>query len=89
MPSPAACRVGLVVYDVAGRRVKSLVSGHEESGYKRARRDGSYDAGRPVSNGVYFYRLGAGAYSETSSKRNPRSRVRNRPKKPPHQRGKK
>ena len=55
---PAPARVSLVIYDVTGRRVKTLRAGstteagrHEDLWYGRD------DTGRLVAAGVYFYRL--------------------------------
>ncbi len=54
-------RVRLVVYDVAGRRVRVLVDGERAPGVPHAARwDGRDDRGRPVASGVYFARLVAG-----------------------------
>jgi hypothetical protein len=54
---PLACRVELVVYDPAGRPVRSLVSGHAEPGRYHAAWDGRADNGKKVAAGVYLYRL--------------------------------
>ena len=58
--------VSLAVYDVAGRRVATLVDGEVTPAgrYERVW-NGRDDRGRTVASGVYFYRLGAGPYSET------------------------
>ncbi|MBN1824696.1 MAG: immune inhibitor A [Candidatus Eisenbacteria bacterium] len=59
LASPA--RVDLDVFDLSGRLVRSLVrSRTEDSGSHSVVWDGRSDAGRPVSSGVYFYRLNAG-----------------------------
>lgn len=55
-----AGRVELAVYDVAGRRVRGLVSRFEEPGMHRAIWDGRDEAGMPVPSGVYYYRLEIG-----------------------------
>lgn len=55
----------LVVYDLAGRRVKTLVSGHVDAGPHEAEWDGTDDHKRRVASGVYLYRLVAGEFSET------------------------
>jgi unsaturated rhamnogalacturonyl hydrolase len=55
----------LIVYDVAGRRVKTLVDETTTAGPHRVTWDGTDDAGRRVASGVYFYRLTAGASTET------------------------
>jgi hypothetical protein len=52
--------VDLAVYDLAGRRVRTLVSGFRESGVHAAAWDGRGEGGRPTASGVYFYRLRAG-----------------------------
>lgn len=55
----------LVIYDLAGRRVKTLVSGHIEAGPHDAQWDGLDEQGRRVASGVYLYRLVTGQFSET------------------------
>jgi hypothetical protein len=54
----------LVVFDLAGRRVQTLVSGYVEAGPHEAQWDGRDDQGRQVASGVYLYRLVAGEFSE-------------------------
>ncbi|MCA9753454.1 MAG: choice-of-anchor D domain-containing protein [Gemmatimonadetes bacterium] len=44
----------LSIHDVAGRRVRRLVSGPVDVGPGEARWDGRDDAGRPVAAGLYF-----------------------------------
>ena len=51
-------RIG--VYDVAGRRVVSLVDGPQTQGTHRLGWDGRDDQGRRVSSGAYFLRAFAG-----------------------------
>jgi len=60
--------VDLSVYDVAGRLVRRLASGHHDSGEHRVTWDGESDAGQAVSSGMYFYRLET-ADGRTASKR--------------------
>ncbi len=64
---PRAGRATLVVFDVAGRRVKSLLDGEMPAGRHAVSWDATDDAGAKVSPGVYFYRLttaeGAGTKS--------------------------
>ena len=53
--------VRLVVYDVLGRRVRTLHSGETlAAGHYRTAWHGRDDEGRPVASGVYLYRLIAG-----------------------------
>jgi hypothetical protein len=52
--------VSLIIYDVAGRRVRTLVDGHLKADFYRAVWDGTNEKGGRVASGVYFYRLKAG-----------------------------
>ncbi len=58
--------VHLGVYDVAGRLVRSLVSGEQvPAGLRQVIWDGRGENGRAMPMGVYFYRMDAGSFSET------------------------
>ncbi|MCK4549996.1 MAG: T9SS type A sorting domain-containing protein, partial [Candidatus Krumholzibacteria bacterium] len=57
---PEDSDVNLSVYDVAGRRVKTLVKGHHKADFYRVTWDGTNNNGSRVASGVYFYRLMAG-----------------------------
>jgi hypothetical protein len=61
--TPGAGHVDLTVYDVSGRRVRSLVRGDQPAGAHSIVWDGRNDGGRQVAAGVYFYRLAAGRSS--------------------------
>ena len=54
---PERMRVRLNVYDVAGRRVATLVDGNPRDGEKEVIWDGRIDAGEPVASDIYLYRL--------------------------------
>ena len=56
---PHAGEVDVRVFDVSGRRVRSLWSGHVASGVRSVTWDGADDAGRRVGPGVYVIRLDA------------------------------
>jgi hypothetical protein len=58
---PAAARVQVDVYDVAGRHVRRLDNGTRAVGEHRIVWDGRNDAGTPVGSGTYFTRVSAGA----------------------------
>ncbi len=62
---PRAGHADLVVFDVAGRVVKRLLSLDLPAGAHAAAWDGTDDAGRVVRPGVYFYRLTAPGASST------------------------
>jgi len=50
-------KVSLDVYDLAGRKVRTLESRRMESGKQQLAWDGTNDQGRRVASGVYFMRL--------------------------------
>lgn len=54
---PRAGRVRLVIYDLAGARVRTLVDGERPAGEGRAEWDGRDDRGATVGAGAYFYRI--------------------------------
>jgi hypothetical protein len=54
---PAAGRASLVVYDVTGARVRTLVDGTIRAGRHDVKWDGRNESQQPVGSGVYFYRL--------------------------------
>jgi len=56
--------VTLQIYDVLGRRVRTLVSEELSSGYKSVIWDGKNEDGKDVASGVYFYQLKVGDFSE-------------------------
>jgi hypothetical protein len=62
---PEAGEVRLTIYNVLGQQVRALVQGRQEAGFYRVTWDGRDAAGRPVSSGIYLYRLEAGGFTET------------------------
>ncbi len=62
---PEAARVKLVVYDIAGRAVRTLIDSEEAAGYRSIVWDGRNDAGRQLGSGMYIYRLTAGSFADT------------------------
>lgn len=52
-----ASYVDLAVYDILGRRVRTLVAGHELPGQHTIAWHGENDAGQPMAPGMYFARL--------------------------------
>ena len=61
--SAAATR--LDVYDVSGRRVRTLVNDVRQPGRHRVNWDGRDGSRSFVGSGVYFYRLSIGGWSDT------------------------
>jgi hypothetical protein len=56
--------VTLQIYDVLGRKVRTLVSEELSAGYKSVIWDGKNEDGDDVASGVYFYQLKVGDFSE-------------------------
>lgn len=57
--------VRLTVFDVAGRRVHTLLDEPKDAGQYAVRWDGRSGEGRSVASGVYFYRLDIGSFTAT------------------------
>ncbi|MCK4679960.1 T9SS type A sorting domain-containing protein, partial [bacterium] len=56
---PATAEAKLAVFDIAGRRVTTLVDREVEAGRHEVVWNGTNEAGEPVASGVYFSRLTA------------------------------
>lgn len=57
--------VQLVIYNMLGQKVKTLVNGEVEPGNHSAVWHGRDNNGRPVASGVYFFKMHAGKYTST------------------------
>jgi hypothetical protein len=55
--------VTLIIYDILGREVKTLMNQTQNGGYKSILWDGTNNHGYSVSAGVYLYRIQAGGYT--------------------------
>ncbi len=60
---PGHSEVKLVIYDVAGHEVQTLVLGAKSQGSYDINWDGTDQSGKQVPSGMYFARLQAGEYS--------------------------
>jgi flagellar hook assembly protein FlgD len=58
-----AGRVSLAIYDLSGRRLRTLIAGALGAGPHEARWDGRGEDGSPAPAGMYFARLEAGPRS--------------------------
>ena len=56
----------LDIYDTGGRRIRCLLNEELSAGVHDVTWDGLDDQGRPVVAGVYFYKLHAGAFEQSS-----------------------
>jgi len=55
-------KISLKIYNTAGKLVKTLYEGFKGSGINVFTWDGTNDASKQVSSGIYFYRLTSGNY---------------------------
>jgi hypothetical protein len=63
VPEGSAARVQIVVYNIRGQKVITLVDELKESGDYSVNWNGQNSSGQRVSSGVYFYRMSAGEFS--------------------------
>jgi hypothetical protein len=62
---PEASNVRLIIYDILGREVTTLVNGVQEPGYKSITWNGTNAFGKNVGAGMYFYLIQAGEFRQT------------------------
>ena len=62
---PHEADVALVIYSLTGQVVRRLVQGKQQAGSYAVSWDGRAQDGRPVSSGIYIYRLRAGDFDQT------------------------
>jgi hypothetical protein len=60
---PQATATSVVIYNMAGQKMRTLEAGYLESGSYRFAWDGLNDSGHSVATGIYFVRLQAGVQS--------------------------
>ena len=54
----------MVIVDVRGRVIRSLIDGEERFGFQSIMWDGKNDNGDVVSSGVYFYQIRSSSFTE-------------------------
>jgi hypothetical protein len=59
---PKESYVEIIVYDLLGQKVKTLVAENQSSGYRSIAWDGTDNSGGKVSSGMYLYRMVAGSF---------------------------
>lgn len=62
---PVEADAKLMIYDVGGALIRTLVDSRLPAGMHSADWDGRDDSGTPTESGIYFYKLYAGVYSVT------------------------
>lgn len=61
---PAAGAVQIIIYDVLGQEIRTLVNENMASGRYQVTWDATDNGGRRVSSGVYIYRIKAGSFTQ-------------------------
>ena len=56
--------VTIIIFDVMGRSIKSLVNSNQMAGYRSVRWDATNDHGQGVSAGMYIYTIQAGEFRD-------------------------
>jgi hypothetical protein len=61
---PVAGNVELVIYNINGQKVRTLVNETKDAGFFHVTWDGRNDLGETVSSGIYLYRLVSGNFNK-------------------------
>ena len=62
---PEVALVKIIIYDMMGRKVSTLISSQQSAGYKSVQWNATNDKGAPVSAGLYLYTIQAGEFRQT------------------------
>ena len=62
---PFTDHVNITIYDVMGRKIKSLLNMEQKAGYRSIEWNATNDLGQPVSAGMYIYAIQAGEFRQT------------------------
>ena len=55
----------LVVYNLLGQEIRTLVNEALDAGFHTVNWDGTNELGQQVASGIYIYRMEAGSFSQT------------------------
>ena len=62
---PRDSKVNLVIYNMLGQEIRTLVDGYQDAGFKSVTWDGRDNSGKQVSSGVYLYTLNSSDYTQS------------------------
>ena len=65
MALPSRAEVRLDLYNLLGRRVRTLFDGPLDGGYYSLAWDGTDQNGRQVASGIYFYRMTTSDFAQS------------------------
>ena len=63
--SSITSKIKLTIYNLLGKRVRTLIDEYQTPGEESFHWDGTNDKGNVVSSGIYFYRIQAGEFTDT------------------------
>ena len=62
---PEQASVKIIIYDMLGRQVRTLINQTQDAGFKSVIWDGTNDFGKTVSAGIYLYQIKAKGFVQT------------------------
>jgi hypothetical protein len=62
---PEKTEASLVIYNILGEKIKTLVTGYMRAGTHTVHWNGRDEAGMPIASGIYFYRLKTETFDQT------------------------
>ena len=62
---PEESDIRIMIYDIMGRRIRTLVDMKQKVGYWSIHWNGTNDTGSPVPAGIYLYKIQVGKLSQT------------------------
>ena len=62
---PQAGHVQLVIFNLLGQKVRTLVDGDRKAGFYSLRWDGRVEFGNPAASGIYYYVIKSGNFHDT------------------------
>jgi hypothetical protein len=62
---PEQATVNIIIYDMLGRQVRTLLNQTQDAGYRSVIWNATNNYGKPVSAGVYLYQIQAGEFVQT------------------------
>ena len=62
---PEDALVNIIIYDMMGRQIKTLINEHQTAGYRSLQWNATNNVGSPLSAGIYLYMIQAGDFMQT------------------------
>ncbi|MCK5076614.1 MAG: T9SS type A sorting domain-containing protein, partial [Calditrichia bacterium] len=59
---PVGSKTMISVYNTLGQKVRTLINGHQNTGFQSVIWNGKNDAGQELPGGIYIYRIKSGNF---------------------------